>query len=160
MTAAEHQANLDKLKFYRAEIMHEFGLLSGRVSTYVTSQSFLTIAYTSAMGNSNPRWGALFTLIFPCALALLGIMLSLRARDAIEAAVETITLWHAKQRQLFEADATMDAYRIQRTGADTPGALVDAVHRRSLAFSRLMPRIFLLAWCVFGLLAAWLHLRN
>ena len=37
-----HQAKLEKLNFYRSEIKHEFGLLSGRVSAYLASQSFLT----------------------------------------------------------------------------------------------------------------------
>ena len=153
-----HLAKLAKLEFYRSEINHEFGLLSGRVSAYLSSQSFLIIAFVSAMGNANARWGSLFTLIVPCALAVLGLALSLRAHDAIEAAVETIALWHVKQNRLFEGDALMDDYRVQRPAIK--GEPVDAVHRRSLAFSRMVPRIFLLAWCVFFSFACFFHFKS
>ena len=160
MTADDHRAKLAKLEFYRSEIKHEFGLLSGRVSAYLASQSFLVIAFVSAMGNSNPRWGTLFTLIVPSALAMLGLALSLRAHGAIEAAVETIALWHLKQNRLFEDDPLMDDYRVQRPGASERGAAVDAVHRRSLAFSRMVPRIFLVAWCVFFSFALFFHFKT
>ena len=130
------------------------------MSAYLASQSFLVIAFVSAMGNSNARWGTLFTLVLPCGLAVLGLALSLRAHDAIEAAVETIALWHVKQNRLFEGDALMDDYRVQRpSSAANPQAPVDAVHRRSLAFSRMVPRIFLVAWCVFFSLALFFHFK-
>src|SRR4051812_18938097 len=43
------EVKLRKLGFYRSEIKHEFALLTDRVSTCVTSQSFLCAAYASAI---------------------------------------------------------------------------------------------------------------
>jgi hypothetical protein len=60
-----HDVKLEKLGFYRAEIKHEFNLLSNRVNAYITSQSFLVVGFALAMGNLNPQWGSLFRLIFP-----------------------------------------------------------------------------------------------
>src|SRR5947209_17747930 len=91
---------LEKLKFYRAEIKQEYDLLSNRVSSYVTSQSFLCIAFASSMSNLNPHWGNIFTLIFPTGLALLGIATSIQSHRAIAAAFETIAMWHIKQNKL------------------------------------------------------------
>lgn len=45
--------DLTKLQFYRAETRDEYSLLGQRVSWYVTCQSFLIIAFSSGMGNSN-----------------------------------------------------------------------------------------------------------
>jgi hypothetical protein len=44
-----HQVKLEKLKFYRAEIKHEFNLLYDRVNSYITSQSFLVIGFALSM---------------------------------------------------------------------------------------------------------------
>ena len=52
----------------------------------------------------------------------------------------------------------MDDYRVQRPGIE--GEPVDAVHRRSLAFSRMVPRIFLIAWCVFFSFALFFHFKT
>ncbi|SFQ80139.1 hypothetical protein SAMN05216578_10432 [Halopseudomonas formosensis] len=60
----------DRLAFYRREIHHEISNLSGRTNTFLTAQSFLVIAYASSMGNTNPDWGPLFTLVVPALLAL------------------------------------------------------------------------------------------
>jgi transposase InsO family protein len=76
-----HDVKLEQLRFYRAEIQHEFNLLSTRVSAYITSQSFLVIGFTLAMSHSNPHWGSLFRLIFPPALALLGVATSRMAEE-------------------------------------------------------------------------------
>ena len=154
----QQEADLKKLSFYRSEIKHEFTLLYNRVSSYVTSQSFLTIAYASAMNNTNPKWGTLFTVIFPTGLALLGIIISLSVYNGIIGAVDTIALWHVKQNKLFNNNPEMDDYRIQRT-ASSKDSPVDLVHQRSLGFARIIPHVFFVAWCIFGMLTLYLHFK-
>ena len=48
------------LKFYRGEIRFQSNLLSGRLNAFISSQSFLLIAYASAatrMGGATPSQG-------------------------------------------------------------------------------------------------------
>jgi hypothetical protein len=152
-----HQAfagKLEKLHFYREEIKHEYNLLSGRVSAYITSQAFLVTGYGLSMGNANPQWGSIFRLVFPTTLAVLGITLSLLVWPSIKGACDTIELWHAKQEALFDHDPSMAEYRIERRvlrrGHKEP---MDLIHERSFLFARSAPWVFAPAWLVFGLLA-------
>jgi hypothetical protein len=149
-----HDVKLEKLRFYRAEIQHEFNLLSTRVSAYITSQSFLVVGFALAMSNMNPHWGSLFRLIFPPALALLGVATSVQAWLGIKGASDTINLWRDKQQQLFNHDPSMEDYRIERPVLPSKhGRPVDLIHERSLWFAKCSPWIFTMAWCAFGVLA-------
>jgi hypothetical protein len=65
-------AKLRRLDFYRAEVRHEFNLLSSRLNAYITSQSFLVIAFALSMSNMNPRWPSPLRVMLPTALAILG----------------------------------------------------------------------------------------
>ena len=76
----------ERLNFYRSEIHFESTLLASRTSGYLSSQSFLMIAFASSMANTNPDWGSLFRLVVPSILALLGpvcqtLVLELSSRD-------------------------------------------------------------------------------
>jgi hypothetical protein len=160
-----HDVKLEKLRFYRAEIQHEFNLLSNRVNAYITSQSFLVVGFALAMGNLNPRWGSLFRLIFPAALALLGIATSKPAWPGIRGACDSIALWREKQQRLFEHDPGhdpgMDDYRIERPIVHSSrGRSVDLIHERSLWFAKCSPWIFTIGWLVFGGLAFALSLKE
>lgn len=152
---------LELLKFYRAEIKQEYDLLSSRVNSYVTSQSFLCIAFASSMNNLNPFWGRLFTFIFPTVLAGLGIATSIQAYRGITAAFRTIELWHIKQNKLFEGDSALDNYHLVRlSSASDPAHPVDIIYVRGLAFAKWSPRIFIIAWCLFGAMAIGFHFTN
>ncbi len=153
-----HEVKLKKLEFYRSEIQHEYTLLYSRVSTYVTSQSFLTIAFASAMSNRSAGWNDLFSLWFPILLSLIGIITSVTVRGGVNGAIETIALWHVKQNKLFENDALMDDYRVIRQPGRNRNPL-DARHRHILEFAQIMPYVFLTAWCLFGLLDILLHIK-
>lgn len=59
----------ERLDFYRREIQYETSILANRTDAYLTAQSFLVIAFASCMGNLNPEWGKLFTLVVPPFLA-------------------------------------------------------------------------------------------
>jgi hypothetical protein len=156
-----HDVKLEKLRFYRAEIQHEFNLLSNRVNAYITSQSFLVVGFALAMGNLNPHWGSLFRLIFPPALALLGIATSIQAWPGIRGACDSISLWREKQQRLFEHDPSMDDYRIERPIVQSSqGRSMDIIHERSLWFAKCCPWIFATGWSVFGLLALVLSFKE
>ena len=156
-----HDVKLDKLRFYRAEIKHEFNLLSNRVNAYITSQSFLVVGFALAMGNLNPQWGSLFRLIFPAALALLGVATSVQAWPGIRGACDSINLWREKQRRLFEDDPSMDDYRTERPVVRSgQGASVDIIHERSLWFAKCCPWIFTTGWLGFGGLAVVLSFKE
>ena len=94
----------DRLAFYRREIHHEISNLSGRTNTFLTAQSFLVIAYASSMGNTNPDWGPLFTLVVPALLALFGIFSSISAWPGIRASCDIVDHWQHQQIQLFNCE--------------------------------------------------------
>ena len=48
-----HSEKLKRLNFYRSEITLEWNLLSNRVGSYITSQSFLVTAFAISMGNAS-----------------------------------------------------------------------------------------------------------
>jgi hypothetical protein len=151
------ESKLERLKFIRAEIRHEFSLLSSRVGAYLTCQSFLVIAFALSMGNTNPEWGGLFRLIFPPALSLLGIATSMQAHLGIRGASYTIALWHEKQNRLVE-DPGMEDYHVRRPPIGYKNGAIDKVHRQSLLFAEWSPWIFAFAWLSFGVLALFLGL--
>lgn len=72
----------ERLDFYRREIHYETTNLSNRTNAYLSAQSFLVIAYASSMANMNTEWGAMFTLVVPPMLALLGLLSTLFAWPA------------------------------------------------------------------------------
>ena len=141
---------LERLEFYRSEIKMEYDLLSNRMSAYVTSQSFLCIAFATSMGNLNPHWGNIFNFVFPLALAIIGIAASIQSHRGISAAFETIALWHLKQDNLFESEPSLDDYRLN-TERET-------IQQRGLSFAKWSPLIFIFAWFIFGTLTIVLHL--
>jgi hypothetical protein len=152
------EIKLQKLAFYRNEIQHEYTLLYSRVSTYVTSQSFLTIAFASGMSNRSAGWNDMFSLWFPITLSLIGIVTSVTVRGGVNGAIETIALWHVKQNELFENDPLMNDYMVSRYQPRDPAG-PDTKHRRILEFAQIMPYVFLVAWCLFAVLDIYLHIK-
>lgn len=94
----------ERLNFYRSEIHFESTLLASRTSGYLSSQSFLIIAFASSMANTNPEWGSLFRLVVPTVLALLGLITSLHAIPGIRASYDVIERWHIKQADLLQTE--------------------------------------------------------
>jgi hypothetical protein len=156
---AGHQDGLEKLKFIRGEMKHEFSLLAGRVNAYLTCQSFLVVAYALSMGNVNPEWGALFRLIFPAALSCIGIATSIHAYFGIRGASYTIELWRNKLERLV-ASGDMEDYHVRRPIIEDRHRAVDMIHRQSLLFAEWSPWVFAFSWCLFGLLALFLNLPS
>ena len=151
---------LKKLDFYRSEDMHEWSLLTSRVSTLVTSQSFLVSGYAISMGNSIVPH---FTLYFPLLLSVIGLCITWYSYPGITGGAQIITLWHKKQGRLFllnpdesEADPeaacpdpAMNDYRDGRTLAvskATGNVPMDPVQANSLRFATVMPLLFGVTW--------------
>jgi hypothetical protein len=161
---------LEKLKYYREEDKHEWNLLSNRISSYITSQSFLVTAYAVSMGNQHPKWGSWFTLIFPLILSFIGISTSYRALPGITGAVKVIELWHKKRDRLFlqnpekdhpEKDARMEDFRDDRKMKNSSyqgEKSIDEIHNRSLQFAVTAPWLFGISWVFFAILTIILHI--
>lgn len=155
---APQESPFERLQFYRSETQFQSNLISNRTNAYLSSQSFLTIAYASSMSNSNPRWGETFTLIVPVVLALLGIVTSLNAWPGIRAAYEVVEGWHRKQAQLVEEHPELSVYQVEARPPLRFGAHA-SLYRQSMFFSLRSPWIFLVAWLLLGGVSVVLHLH-
>jgi len=189
---------LEKLNHYRSENIHEWALLSNRVSAYITSQSFLVTAYAISMGNLDPH----FRWFFPPTLCLVGLLSSIRAYPGIEGATIIISQWRRKQDRLFllnpkdpssGPDPDMEDFNDGRMGAQPePGRLrtlitklmarkkpatvelpeqtkdkpmepssdtsADKIHKMSLFFATLAPKLFGWTWIALAALSIGLAL--
>ncbi len=168
VTNPTFQSELELLKYYREEIRHEFNLLGSRVSSYLTSQSFLVVSYVTAMVNT-ATWGRNYAIIFALLLCGLGGALSWRATNGIDGACEIIKKWLAQQNLLFHdspvnspevTHPNLVAFHINRLKSkekgddnESPTTHADEIHDRSLKFSKLAPRIFGVAWGSFACLS-------
>ena len=137
-------SNLEKLKFYRDEVKHEFNLLAMRSTILVTCQSFLVVPFAILQTVANFR-AALVIIFF---IAALGIFVAFVLREPINAAQRTIDKWLLKQRGLMQdteelSDLAIDRDMIQGADVDIER---DRDHTRSFAFSRLGPWAFCLFW--------------
>jgi hypothetical protein len=161
---SEHNAKIfgspkDRLDFYRREIQYETTILANRTDAYLTAQSFLVIAFVSGMGNLNPEWGKLFTLVVPVFLALLGILSSLNAWPGIRAAYDIIDHWHYKQSELLRSEPVMGmAYDESPLFSEMESS--HKGYRKSLLFSMRAPWLFMVFWVILGAYAFYIQVDN
>ena len=142
----------ERLNFYRSEIHFESTLLASRTSGYLSSQSFLMIAFASSMANTNPDWGSLFRLVVPSVLALLGLLTSLHAIPGIRASFDVIERWHHKQADLLQTEGNVGLLpnhdsALFGEGNSPPGG---QRYKRTLLFSLRTPIIFGSVWALLG----------
>ncbi|WP_312301133.1 hypothetical protein [Stutzerimonas nitrititolerans] len=152
----------ERLAFYRSEIHFEAGLLAERTTSYLTSQSFLMIAFASSMANDNPDWGELFRLVVPSVLALLGLITSLHAMPGIRANFDVIERWHQKQSELLQVEGRVGLLPNQESALFGEGNSPVGGHRykKSLMFSLRTPMIFSLVWTIFGVMCLILNFSD
>ena len=140
----EQLSDIDKLRFYRDEVKHEFSLLAMRSTILVTCQSFLVVPFAILQTVSNFR----AVLISVYIIAALGIFIALILRRPLNAAHRTIDKWLSKQRMLFKGSEELRDLMIDRDMI--PGVEMDLNrdrdHMMSLAFSRYGPWAFFLFW--------------
>ena len=142
----------ERLNFYRAEIHFESTLLASRTSGYLSSQSFLIIAIASSMANTNPEWGALFRLVVPAVLAILGLITSLHAIPGIRASYDIIERWHHKQGELLQTEGQVGLLpnRDSALFGEGNSPAGGERYKRTLMFSLRTPIIFGSVWALLG----------
>ncbi|MDZ5605360.1 hypothetical protein SJI00_21535 [Pseudomonas sp. RP23018S] len=146
----------ERLDFYRNEIQYESTILANRTDAYLTSQSFLVIAFVSAMSNLNPEWGKMFTILVPVFLASLGGLTTLNAWPGIRAAYKIIDHWQVKQSHLLRSEPLMSAaYDESPLFSETETSR--EAHKKSLLFSLRTPWIFLGFWVLLGVYAVYIQ---
>ncbi|MBK5395294.1 hypothetical protein JFU47_00830 [Pseudomonas sp. TH39(2020)] len=160
----EHNARMfgspkERLDFYRREIHYETSILSNRTDAYLASQSFLVIAFASCMGNLNPEWGKLFTLVVPPFLALLGVLSLLNAWPGIRAAYDIIDHWHFKQSELLRSEPVVGlAYDESPLFCEREST--HKGYRKALLFSVRTPWIFATFWILLGIWSVYIQIAN
>ena len=142
----EDLSDLDKLRFYRDEVKHEFALLAMRSTMLVTCQSFLIVPF----GIMNSAASFAWVVVPLCMVAILGMFVALVLRGPLDAADRTIDKWLQKQRQLLKdrpalQDLALDRDLIDGAHSDSSH---DLEHARSLQFSRRAPWAFVTFWMV------------
>ena len=142
----------ERLNFYRAEIHFESTLLASRTSGYLSSQSFLIIAFASSMANTNPEWGALFRLVVPAVLAILGLITSLHAIPGSRASYDIIERWHHKQGELLQTEGQVGLLpnRDSALFGEGNSPAGGERYKRTLMFSLRTPIIFGSVWALLG----------
>lgn len=134
----------------RGEIRAEIALLNSRLNALLSSQSFLVIAYGSALGAGYGDWHGLFTVTLPPFLALFGFVLVLEARPGIAAAQEAIAQWRHREATLLDRQPELQSLTLATDKAER--------ERRQLRqhagtiFSTRLPIILLTAWTLMFLL--------
>lgn len=152
MIAAEQQ-----LAFIREETRFEVGLMHERVNALISAEAFLTIAFATALSNSNPDWGAAITFVVSPVLALIGIVLALLAMPGISASMRIIEEWNHRQEVLMRQEEAVTAAMWRPSMM--PGGRKPPSQRKSMLFARTVPMVFLVAWLVLAAIALVLPMR-
>lgn len=147
--------NLTKLEYYRAETRHEYSLLGQRVSWYVTCQSFLIIAFSSGMGNSNVYFRLGIALILPT----LGMITSILIKPSIDGAIAIINKWGDKEYEVLQNKDLEDfkikrVYEKVRSKSHSVEQKTDVIKTESLKFAKLVSVVFIYGWvslCLLGI---------
>lgn len=150
---AEPISDLDKLRFYRDEVKHEFSMLTTRTTILVTCQSFLVVPF--AILNTAARFRSVLAAVF--LVGFLGLATALILIEPLRAGHRALEAWLQKQRKLIQSTTELESIAIARDlipGAETDPN-VDRDHRRSLAFSKYGPLIFCLFWVGALLFSLW-----
>jgi len=145
------------LTFYRSEIRFESEVVNGRLQALLGSQSFLVIAYATAMTGSTKRWGDTMVLIIPPLMALLGFVLAAMAWPGIRAAYAAIAKWEAREHALHQRCNFLVDFTLATSEDDER----DMMRRgqEGARFALRAPLVFLGAWAVFGVVPFFLYLK-
>jgi hypothetical protein len=139
---------LEAFRFVRSEIEHEYSVLGNRLTSYITSQSFLFTTYGVSMQNPNGTWGVTFRLVFPMIVCTVGLLTSIRAQPGILSACKILDRLHERQFTMY------DNPEVQQLDTSDAKWMRD-VHMESLKFSVAAAYIFGVAWVALLALAFW-----
>ncbi len=133
--------------FIRAELRFELGLLHDRTNALLSAEAFLTIAYTTAMGNGT-AWGTTFSAVVSPVLSVLGLLLALLTWPGVASTARLVLAWTAELSDLMERDAELSSGPSGLPGHAAAYHRLRSDQRRSLLFFRLVPVLFALVWSV------------
>jgi len=144
---------LEKFKYCRDQIQYEYGVLGNRLTSYITSQSFLFSSYGISMSNPNPTWGVTFRLCFPLIVSIVGILTSIRAHPGIQSACDILNVLHKRQYELYREPTVQEL-------DPTDPEWSEHIHRHSLKFSAVSTLIFGGAWLALLPLALYVYFSS
>jgi hypothetical protein len=128
-------------EYVRSESKHEHSLLTGRVTWYITCQSFLLTAYAvSYANNKGPNWFSNLLLPF------LAIVITIPAFSMIYGATATIEMWSELRVELLKKHDELTAILISRWHPNRLSK--DSIHFRALWFPKFIPFLFATVWLV------------
>jgi hypothetical protein len=134
-------------EYVRGETKHEHSLLTGRVTWYITCQSFLLTVYAVSYCNSKaPNWFSNLLLPF------LAIAITVLASYMIQGATTTIEMWSKLRFALLQKHPELSPILISRWHLPTLKGPVclrtskDFIHLKALWFPRFIPFLFTIAW--------------
>lgn len=157
------ESDIDLLKFCRSEIQFQSSLLSGRLNAFISSQSFLIIAYAMTTSSLIGQWKTPFTLLFPPFLALLGLTLALQAWPGIRAAYVVLGEWERRQDEILAIShelRTYDLHASERSPESQHPGSAWKHFRQGALFPRYAPWLFGISWCFFIVLPIGLFLMG
>lgn len=126
-------------QYFRSEIQHEHSLLMGRVTWYITCQSFLLTVYAITYSNSKqPNWFSNFLL------PSLAIIVSFLSYFMIQGATKTIDMWGKLRVELVMKNSQLDPFLIPRWRSKAPKD--DPIHLRALWFPQFISILFVIIW--------------
>jgi hypothetical protein len=147
-----------RLSFIREETRFEIGLLHDRVNALIGAEAFLTIAFATAMGNTNEFWGPLFAFLVAPTLSLTGLILAILAWPGIYASLHIIEEWQQRQDEVMQSDVLVAEAMWRRAAAVTEGQPPIPTRQHSMIFARAVPAVFGVAWAILTVIALALQL--
>lgn len=120
----------------REEIRAEYGLITSRLTWFVTSQSFLVSAFAISQANGFVWFHWFSTLLLPA----VGLLIALLVLPSLIGACKTIDLWHQKQALFFTHHPEFcAALALNRK---------PWIERQGLLLPQIMPFVFVIFWLV------------
>jgi hypothetical protein len=136
-------------EYIRSESKHEHSLLTGRVTWYITCQSFLLTIYVISYVNSKgSSWFSNLLLPF------LAISITILAFFMIQGATETIEMWNKLRAELLKKRHKLNPILISRWHPHKSND--DFIHFSALWFPRFITFLFGAVWIVIAF-ASWTH---
>jgi hypothetical protein len=126
-------------QYFPSKIQHEHSLLMGRVTWYITCQSFLLTVYAITYSNSQGlNWFS--NLLLP----ILAIIVSFLSYFMIQGATKTIDMWGKLRLKLVIENSKLDPVLIPRWRSNAPKD--DPIHLRALWFPQFISILFVVIW--------------
>lgn len=145
-TSSSAEKTWELFQYFRGEIQHEHSLLMGRVTWYITCQSFLLTVYAITYSNSKqPNWFSNLLLPF------LAIIVSFLSYYMIQGATKTIDMWGKLRVDLVKKNSGLNPIVIPRWRSDAPKD--DPIHLRALWFPQFISAIFIIIWVLIAYLS-------